>query len=369
MNRTKILYLLFFFPLFSLFSLPGVEYSHLEIPNSSYFQFLSGSQSIHILKIDPSLYEIKPVKALDDGIGRESVLSLSHRYNALAAINGGFFSIGGMLDGKACGTLKIHDWYALPYKARGCIGWSFQDQNPKMDRLSIAVNLNSDQEKIPLEGLNRARKNKEAIVFTPCFHRTTLTLPDGEEIVVVDNVIQSIVKGGSTPIPDRGFVLSIQEKHPLFNTFQVGMPLSFSIQITPLGGDDDWESLDYIVGGTPLLLHPDQKRVDISAEKTIRSFLMNKHARTAVGILPDGHWLFVVVDKTGLFDGMTMNEWTTLLTRLGCERALNLDGGGSSTMVFEGKIQNSPHGDEDEGAGQDMVRRVSDAILVLPKNK
>ena len=74
-----------------------------------------------------------------------------------------------------------------------------------------------------------------------------------------------------------------------------------------------------------------------------------------------------VVDKTSLFDGMTMNELTEFMEKLGCIHALNLDGGGSATIVCEGSIKNSPHGDEDEGAGQKTVRRVSDAIAVIPK--
>jgi hypothetical protein len=67
-------------------------------------------------------YEINPTKALDNGIGRKSVLSISNHCGALGSINGGFFSIGGSFDGKACGTLKIHDWYGLPIEPRGCIG-------------------------------------------------------------------------------------------------------------------------------------------------------------------------------------------------------------------------------------------------------
>jgi exopolysaccharide biosynthesis protein len=63
-----------------------------------------------------------------------------------------------------------------------------------------------------------------------------------------------------------------------------------------------------------------------------------------------------------------MYELADLMGRLGCTYALNLDGGGSSTMVYEGAVKNSPKGDEDEGAGQQVVRRVSDAIVVLPKN-
>ena len=365
MQRAISLFLLI--PIAFLVSAEGLEYTHLQIPISSYFSFLTGDQSIHIIDIDPALYEIKPIKALDDGIGRESVLSIAKRYGAVASINGGFFSIGGTLDGRACGALKIQDLYALPFQPRGCVGWTVQDQHPKMDRLLARITGRYDYNPFPVDGLNRARKEGEAILFTPCFHKTTLTNPDGEEVVVAGGIIQSIVQGGSTKIPEEGFVLSIQAAHPLFNTFSVGMPLTFSTQVIPLLGitsPDEWEALPYIIGGTPILLHHSARIIDFESEQTLSTFLSNKHARTAAGVFPNGHWIFVVVDKTGLFDGMTIYELAGFMARLGCVMALNLDGGGSSTMVYEGAIKNSPHGDEDEGAGQSTVRRVSDAIVV-----
>jgi exopolysaccharide biosynthesis protein len=52
------------------------------------------------------------------------------------------------------------------------------------------------------------------------------------------------------------------------------------------------------------------------------------------------------------------------MASLGCLEALNLDGGGSSTLVFKGKVLNHPTGDEDEGLGLRMDRAVSDAILI-----
>ncbi|MGH2612838.1 MAG: phosphodiester glycosidase family protein, partial [Rhabdochlamydiaceae bacterium] len=67
--------------------------------------------------------------------------------------------------------------------------------------------------------------------------------------------------------------------------------------------------------------------------------------------------------------GMAMEELVHLMEKLGCVEALNLDGGGSSTMVFEGSLKNFPRGDEDEGLGQVAVRRVSDAILVVPRKR
>lgn len=365
MFKIKLFLLILFIPLLSLFSAPGLEYSRLEVHDSG------GYQSIHLLEVDPFQYEIKPIKALDNGIGRESVLSISTRYEAVASINGGFFSRGGTFDGKACGTLKIHDWYALPTKARGCIGWSLANQSPIMDRLLVKATATYNFGQIPLDGLNRPREEAEMILYTPCFHRTTLTNPDGEEVVVVEGIIRSIVKGGSSKIPENGFILSIQKNHPLFNSFKVGMPLTVSTQIQPLMGitsAEEWNSLDYIVGGTPLLLYNNARIIDLKSEQTIPTFLSNRHARTAIGLLPNGHWIFVVVDKTEVFDGMTIDELTDFMIQLGCVHALNLDGGGSSTIVYEGHVKNFPQGDENQEADQKAVRRVSDAIVVLPKH-
>lgn len=368
----KTLLLIWLLPIALLFAADGIQYTHFELPNSSYFSSITGSQSIHVIEVDPSLYEIKPVKALDNGLGRETVLSLSERHSAIASVNGGFFSIGGTLDGRACGTLKIHDWYALPIKPRGCIGWSASDLRPRFDRLLATASMQSGDQTILLSGLNRVRKEGEAILFTPAFHRTTLTFPDGEELTVIDGVIQKIVKGGSCKIPENGYVVSIQKSHPLFGTFEEGGKLAISINTDSLTGVHpaaEWDQLDYIVGGTPLLLYHSSRIVDFSSEQTLTTFLTYRHARTAVGVLPNGNWVFVLVEKTGFFDGMTMDELTGLMARLGCVHALNLDGGGSSTMVYEGLITNSAteYGKGDNVHDREVPRRVSDAIVIVPK--
>ena len=256
---------------------------------------------------------------------------------------------------------------------RGLSMQKFADRDKQEVRgyYELLTNVFENYQSIPfsVDGLNRVRRVGEMILFTPCFHRTTLTNPDGEEVLVVDGVIKTIARGGSSKIPENGCVLSIQEKHPLFHTFQEGTPLTFSTQITPLlGAQGEWDSCEYVVGGTPLLLHNGARILDFESEQTILTFLTWRHARTALGLLPNGHWLFVVVDKTGLFDGMTIGELADLMKKLGCVDALNLDGGGSATMVYEGTVKNTPHGDEDEGLGQ-SCRRVSDAIVILPKTK
>lgn len=339
-----------------LFSGEALKYIHLEIP-----------QSIHIIQVDPSFYEIKPAKAFNKGIRRESVLSISKRHAAIAAVNGGFFAIGGILDGLSRGTLKIHDWYALPWKPRGCIGWSGKDLTPKMDRLLVTMEANYEEIQISINGLNRARKEGEIILFHPCFNQSTLTSPDGEEIIVIRGIIENIVKGGNSKIPENGYVLSLSSNHPLSGTFEIGKHLSFSTQVIPQIEEsyfEDWNSFDYIVGGSPLLLYQGYKITDFKPEETISTFLTHKHARTAIGILPNGNWVFVVIDKTNVFDGMTIDELRDFMANLGCLCALNLDGGSSSTMVYEGFIKNISYDDKNEFF---FTRLVSDAILILPK--
>ena len=70
---------------------------------------------------------------------------------------------------------------------------------------------------------------------------------------------------------------------------------------------------------------------------------MNSNPRTAIGYVEEGHYIFVVSDgRTNNNTGLTLYQLANTLCELGCEIAYNLDGGGSSTMYFNGKIVNNP---------------------------
>ncbi len=65
--------------------------------------------------------------------------------------------------------------------------------------------------------------------------------------------------------------------------------------------------------------------------------------RTAIGMLGEGHYLFLVSDgRTGESEGLSLSELAELMAAMGCREAYNLDGGGSSTMVFLGEVVNNP---------------------------
>jgi exopolysaccharide biosynthesis protein len=139
------------------------------------------------------------------------------------------------------------------------------------------------------------------------------------------------------------------------------LPVSISSHTT----SEDWRTLEHIVGGTPVLVRNGKVVEDYSPEQTLESFLIKKHPRTAVGIKNNGDWVLVVVDGRfyGFLGGMTIKELAELMLELGCIDALNLDGGGSSTLVIEGTVINEPCGKIQENGKQ--VQAVSDAILIL----
>lgn len=87
------------------------------------------------------------------------------------------------------------------------------------------------------------------------------------------------------------------------------------------------------------------------------SSIQSSNPRTGVGMISPNHYVLVVVDgrKEGYSKGMTLNEFSKLFEELGCTEAYNLDGGGSSTMYFMGRVVNNP-------LGKNQEREISDIL-------
>ena len=79
--------------------------------------------------------------------------------------------------------------------------------------------------------------------------------------------------------------------------------------------------------------------------------------RTAVGVIDDNHLVFVVVDgrSPGYSQGVTLTGLADIMLGLGATTAYNLDGGGSSTMYFNGALVNNPLGTGTERGTSDIL--------------
>lgn len=117
-----------------------------------------------------------------------------------------------------------------------------------------------------------------------------------------------------------------------------------------------------IMTAGPMLLH----KGEMVPQRDDRTFVTRRHNRTALGIRPDGTTLLVVAD--GRFkhkaEGLSLPELERVMRWLGCTEAINLDGGGSSTMYIKdnGVVNYPSDNNRHDHEGQ---RPVSNAILLL----
>jgi exopolysaccharide biosynthesis protein len=106
----------------------------------------------------------------------------------------------------------------------------------------------------------------------------------------------------------------------------------------------------------------DNELVIFTPEFHRTSFVTDYHPRTAIAKLKSGQILLVTVDgrQPGESIGMSLTMLADLLLEFGAVEAINLDGGGSTTMVIKNKLVDKPS----DATGE---RPVSDAILVYPR--
>jgi hypothetical protein len=218
---------------------------------------------------------------------------------------------------------------------------------------------------IPLDGVNRARESEEVVLYTPEFHRTTLTHPGGAEVLLENGKIAEIRQGlGSSPIPPGGAVLSIGEERAkqIVSALRPGIGVEVRTGVVPLlpDPDGDWDKVRFMSSAGPLLLWNGTHLAEPEKESISAVFYLARHPRTAVGAKKDGTILLVTVDgrRPSESVGMTIPELTDLMLELGCTSAVNLDGGGSTTMVIGDQIVNHP-------SSSSGPRRNGDGVLVF----
>jgi exopolysaccharide biosynthesis protein len=331
-----------------------------------------GPWSINLLRIDLSRVRLDVFHALDEAVGLETVSSIAQRRGAIAAINGGYFRTTGTFRGDSTGTLQIDGaLLSEPDRARSAVGLVRQGGATRLVFGHVVwhgvIDVAGDRR--PLDGLNRPRGANEVVLFTPGFHQTTLTDSTGTEVVVRAGRVDRIREdAGSTPIPPDGFVLSATgaAREWARTALRPGTRVRVSAGLEPADPTptNPWTAAEDIVGAGPKLVTAGRVDITIAREKMQPAFSTDRHPRTAIASLAHGKALLLVVDgrQPALSVGMSLEELARLLIELGAVEAMNLDGGGSSAMVVEGKVVNHPSDPTGE-------RPVSDAILVLPRTR
>lgn len=330
--------------------------------------------SANLLRLDPSKVDLQSVLAFDRVMGTETVLDMSVRHRAVAGVNAGFFGP----NGDPAGLLKIGgELVSEMGRPRGAVGIPPPGTGPLrllFDRVTVDVTVRfetSDGEQVvAAAAVDTLQQRDRLTIYTARYHEDTRTT-GGIEWVLRGRPLKVVERHdgvGHTPIPRDGIVLSYggQEPPSPIDRLTTGLEVQVVPQYKTLLGTDPgrWQGARDIVGGAGLLMLDRQPIDDWTVEDLRAGFDTERHPRTMIGVDRRGEIWLITVDgrQPDHSVGMSFRELQRLAGRLRLAYALNLDGGGSTTMVVGEKIVNRPS--DPQGP-----RKVSDALIVFVRRR
>ena len=349
---------------------PGVEFYRTTDPS-----LVEGAGPIaaFLLRLDPARVRLTSVLSNDQVADAETVQSIAVRHRALAAINGGYFN---SVNGEPTGVLKVSgELVSDASLLKGAVIVASRPGTPTsltFDQLSAKMSITfgrgDEQRRVSIDGVDTTRERGKLMLYTPAYQEDTDTAPTGTEWIVDGDprrVIEVRSKAGHTVIPRTGLVLSYGgiTLPPPLTELAVGTVLQLETEWRTTRGlpASVFEGADHVINGAGLLRWQGNVVSDWTSEAlTAELFTDVRHPRTLIGQDDRGAIWLVAVDGRQLdySIGMRFADLQRLASRLHLTDALNLDGGGSTTMVVNGQIANKP---SDAGG----ARPVSDAILVM----
>ncbi len=345
----------------------SVVFHKLELP---------GPIAIQYLEIDLRNKNISVETAIANnylGNGGEGVSELCDRLNQrganiIAAVNGDFF--GGKPHQVLNSTILNGEFVKGTDRKRSQFGLLF-NRKPIIEILTFYGKIFPRDTSFIVNYLNK-KSSKPNIMFNHYYNRLFkrdslnnivllkyLQKPTANDTVYF--VIQNSSRGYFIDTLRSGeYLLANVPRESIQKYFHPGDTLKAVLGTLPKIFD-----VKMLIGGLPRLVI-DGKAIDnfTGVEGLSSKKFIGKNPRTAVGFNADSTKLFVVtVDgrQTHYSVGMTLTELAEFMVKLGCYQAVNLDGGGSTTMWVNGKIENSPSDKSGE-------RPVHNALIVRKNN-
>lgn len=332
----------------------GVDYTNQRIANVPW--------SVHVVRIarkDPSL-ALWSVHADSKAIGLATLSQMvqsipAHEGRAVAGINGDFYQRDKAYAGDPRG-LQVVGGQFLSAPIGGVGFWIDAEGQPHAGTISNAFRITWPGGASQPFGLNEERRNDRLVLYTQLMGANSKT-PAGREFVLesatntplgglpVDETIQvrvrSIRTAGATPIEPNTWVLSASPNLArALPAIEPGALLTLATAtLPPIRGART------AISGGPVLVHQGQaqKIQTPKSESYEFSSMFERHPRSAVGWNQDYFFLTLVDGRQPkLSVGMTLEELGEYMARLGCDEAINLDGGGSATLWCAGALRNSP---------------------------
>lgn len=329
--------------------------------------------------------------------GKESTVANANRHSregnrVVGAINASFYNMsegyplfllaqnnvilnGGVVSSGSGEYMNVPTAFGMTADGRGTI-----------DYFDFDVTLSHKGSNYEMSGLNRARNIYEAVIYTPQFYsKTTNTNEYGFEIVVdtgapiTENTFGQTLTGKVTQIkpygskeklaiPSTGFVVSLQggDWHSKLSHVAIGDEMSANFSIDKL-----WQDAQFILASGPYLVKDNKPYIMMSTSSDRGSAVV---PRTVVATSDNGQKVhFITVDGSQKHSkGMNMVQLANYLVALGVEKAINLDGGGSTTMGIRNYGSNNvvlANLPSNSGNTQRLVSATLHAVSTAPNGK
>lgn len=305
-------------------------------------------QAVYVDLNDPGV-KLQPVLGQNQIGLTESLADMAERSGAAAAINGTFFNA--YSDMQPQGNIQIDGIFHYLSNSGSSIGITAGNQvRFGTVRCTIDGRIDGPAKKnLPAWDeykknwyawdINRINSDPEAItIFTPA--KGTQTGVDTGTSVVVDNGLVAAIKQGEAAIPANGFVINFgpaPAAQKYVGYFQVGDTVSYQVKFTENGSPAAWSDVRHTLGAGPILVRNGEASVDLPREGMDDPKLTTSAgARSFVGLTRDNRLVM------GTVGNVTIRQLAQITQKMGLVQAMNLDGGASSGLYYEGEYLTAP---------------------------
>jgi exopolysaccharide biosynthesis protein len=331
-------------------------------------QMRKAKSDVYVLKVDPKKIPRIDVALSNDALpGHEKTSRMAKRHKAVAGINGDF----GTESGRPSHTFaEDGDLKQVSFAVAPTFAITADEQQTTFDRPQETVTA-AEQDTWSIERWNfGAPPFTDISSFTPAGGTLEVPPPNACAVrllqasgrrwapnnagVEVDYAVNEVSCSTTPMAVNGGVVLAARPGSDgaiLIGSLTMGETVTLTWSI-------GFPSVLDTVGGTPLLL----ENGAVVAEPCNES-ICKRHPRTAIGVTAAGRILMVVIDgRRKDSKGVKIVKLAKVMQGLGATFAINLDGGGSSTMVVKGKKGGLQVVNEPSDGNQ---RKVSSAVLVI----
>ena len=296
--------------------------------------------------------------------GRLTPAQMVSQESAIAGINGDYFSF---TQGAPIGlTVREGELLDTPARARAVFAWGPHQSTVGFCSTTASITPDGGSP-IKVVSINQPCGPNDIAVYSPAEGIASTSVSNVTAVVSLNNptwspsatltgTLDSVSSDSKEmKVPDgKALVVATGEKSQSISGLKVGQSVSIQIRSSGI----DWDKYENVIGGGPILVKEGKVAVDAEAEGFPASFYAKRHPRTAIGRTSDGDiWLVAVDGRQEISVGATLEELAKIMRRLGCNDAVNLDGGGSTCLHLLGVTVNRP--------SDGVERPVSDGVLVF----